>query len=123
MLLIDWRLAKTALKLTNNYSDRFKFSPDDCTLQLMQDYHTIVKSLPVPIKPFDVPAAIDRLIDSGYFCISARMLGDRFYSITPKLNHRYAFWLDAFTKNFLGGFITGVLVTIVGAFVKTLLGI
>lgn len=131
MIRIDKRVASATLKLTKNYSDEIEYRSETGNLNLMSGYHDVVKSVHLKDRPQDVEEAIERLVQKGYLRISKTYMGGYMFSVTSRLNHRFAFFWDDFTKKFwcgyISGIISGIIVTVIGglllAYVRSLLGI
>ena len=108
MIRIDRKVARAALDLTDSYSTVLVYDPAR-GLFIMNTDRTIVPKVPAD----DIPDAVERLIEAGFFCNYARCMGGiKMFRITPKLRHRFAFALDSFSKKFFGGFVTGVATTV-----------
>lgn len=124
MLIIDCIVGHTARKLTKSYSDELQYFPNTNELAIVRYMQETVKTRKIPfVSPDDVPGAINRLVDSGHFRISMKYNGGYFFCITPRMRHRFAFFLDSFTKDFFGGFISGVAATLGAALITYLLGL
>ena len=109
MISIDRRMARLTLRLSKkSYSAELLYDASQNALFLMKDLHTVLSSAPVKLAPDEAKLSISRLIDKGFFEKKTAFNGGFTFCITPLLRHRFAFWLDAFTKRFWGGFFTGV---------------
>lgn len=109
MIGIDRRVARAILDLSGkSYSAELQYDPSQKTLFLMEDMLTVFNSKRIDLDPDEVNLSIQRLIDKGFLRKTSVFWGGFRFSITPELRHRFAFWLDTFTKKFWGGFLTGV---------------
>lgn len=108
MVNIDKKVARSARKLSKNYSDILWYKPSSKEFHVVHDGATPDRSVPVRVPPMEIPAAVDRLARDGYLhTVSSSPDGERYFSITPELLHRFAFWFDEITKKFWVGFVTG----------------
>lgn len=131
MIRTDKKIANAALKLTKSYADCIEYRSESGNLNLMRDYRSIIRYVHLDIPPQDVEESIERLIQKDYFRLSKTYMGGYMFSVTSKLNHRFAFFWDDFTKKFWNGFIvgliSGVLSTVIGglllAYIQVVLGI
>lgn len=113
MIRYDRKTCKDILKLTDKYDDLVIFDPDIggyCNFDSDNQEEAEVKpSIPVS----EVTGALHRLEERGMIKkISGTWSGGMVFSITPELLHAKAFWWDRFSKRFLGGFVSGLVVGI-----------
>ena len=110
MIRLDRKVCRAALKLSKkSYDAILQYDSVSGELQSVREDHSVIASIKLKIDPDDVELSIERLIEKGFFEVYLRHFGGLSFSITPLLKHRSAFMLDAFSKRFWGGFITGVL--------------
>ncbi len=113
MIHIDRKIARIILKLSGrSYESEMIYDPSQKTLFLMKDHRDVLDSRLISIDPGEVSRSINRLIDNGFLEKRQGVWGGVFFGITPRLRHRFAFWADAFTKKFWGGFVTGVVTAV-----------
>jgi len=113
VIAIDRKVARAALKLSKrSYSANLLYDPAQKTLFLVSDPKEVLDSALVSLTPEEVSSSIARLMQKGYFVKKAGYWGGFTFGIMPELRHRFAFWLDAFTKKFWGGFFTGVITAV-----------
>ena len=109
MIRSDRRIVAAVLKLTNNYHDELMYCSDTRKLCIVQNFHDIIKSVPIKGDADDVSESLKRLSGIGWLRVESKWLGGYTFCMTSLMKHRRAFWLDSFTKRFWGGFIAGVL--------------
>lgn len=108
------------------YNEQIWADPDSGTFQIVTNAKTPPRFMHPFIDNQDIPGCLYRLNDLGYIKLSA-ILGEMYFFVTPKMNHWLQFFFDSFSKKFLGGFLTGITVTVIGglllAYVRVKLGI
>lgn len=120
MLLMDWFVARSALKLAPSYDTVLRHQ-NGTTFFSIQYEKNLEKAIRF-VKSEEIPGSIDRLVNSGYLVNTVNVWGgDHLVQITPKLRHWLAFWLDAFTKKFWAGFFSGVAASLIAAFIYDLI--
>ena len=113
MISIDKKVAKAARKLADTYKTLLVYEPGTNKISVAYSFNDYGQSVFVSVPVEDIPRAIFRLSDSGYIHIKHNVDGGTLYfSIEPKLKHRFAFWFDSFSKRYIAGFISGVAVTL-----------
>ena len=126
MITIDKKVIRAILKLSSSYDQLFDFKTDESVLRL---FGTDV-SAKLNFHPAEIYDSLYRLNDLGYIHLINRE-GHIFFEIKPRINHRFAWWLDTFSKRFLFGFVAGVMsgiiITVIGglllAYLRAIWGI
>ena len=114
MIHIDKIVARAALKLSpSGYKTQIFYDPDSRELYVgsLADHKVRGASRKISVDPADVPLCFERLAEKG-LVLKQDYFGGSCITVLPKLRHRFAFALDAFTKRYVGGFISGVLTTV-----------
>lgn len=126
MIWSDILVASKIHHFSNTYDEQIWVNMESGTFQTVTESHVSPRVLNPKISFQDIPGCLERLESFGYIKIS-RVWGGMYFSVTPKLNHWFQFFLDTFSKKFLGGFVTGIVVTIIGgvatAYIRLKLGI
>ena len=131
MISIDRKMISAIQKLTDSFHDELHFDSASSSLQVIQYYREVLISLLIDMLPEEAEESIERLIGLGYLRKVSRWYGGYSFCMTPALKHRRAFWWDAFSKKFWGGFvsglISGIIITTIGglllSFLRVKLGI
>ncbi|MBQ9027415.1 MAG: hypothetical protein IJ110_01480 [Lachnospiraceae bacterium] len=114
MIRIDKTVAKAALKLSpDGYQTEILYDPDTHELYVgsLADHKQRKASVKINVDPADVPYCFERLAEKGFVKKQDFYTGSCI-TVLPKLRHRFAFALDDFSKRYVGGFISGVLMTV-----------
>lgn len=117
MIAADRKIVSAVLKLTDNYHDELAIGHDPSSLLLLRGNRDIVKSAPLKLSVEDADEAVHRLVSAGLLRIKSKWYGGYSFCMTSQLKHRHAFWWDSFAKTYIGGFISGVAVTVVGGLI------
>lgn len=131
MLKTDRMIIKAAKALTDNMHDELQFDPSAKELQVVKDYHTVIRSTPLDISSDIYLSSMSRLLDEGYFRVSTKYSGGFFVQITDRIVLAKEYWWDNFTRRFIfgyvSGFVSGAAAIVVGellvAFLRAKLGI
>lgn len=117
MIIVDWKVARAALKLTKSYKDEIFYASGGVSLMLVAPSGPPVKSAVVSASPEDIPPAITRLAEKNFFKIIIKTEDEVYFSIQPELRHWFAFWFDRVSKRYIAGFISGVITTVVSGLI------
>lgn len=113
MISIDRKMSRFILSITKQYSDRIIFDPNAGGFYF---WTGIRSDQPVIFPPFDIletEASLARLEQASLINIIQRIMGGgMIFCITPELLHYRSFWFDRFSKKFMAGFVSGVVVSI-----------
>ena len=131
MLKTDRKLKNAIVKLKPLPGDEICYNPKAGQLQIIQNYHDIIRFVPFDVPEQLVPGSIQRLIDAGFLVISEKFNGGFYFSITDLFILRNEYWWDNFSHKFIFGYITGIIsgiiVTVIGglllAYIRLKLGI
>lgn len=123
MIRIDHKVCRDILRITNRYDVSIIY---DAGLEGFAIWsgcrpeNVVVPSVPTD----DVPGALQRLSDRGVIKkLQGLSGGGMIFRVTPQLRHAKAFWFDQFTKTYFGGFVSGVLATVVGGIILHFIGL
>ena len=132
MIKTDRKL-KNALVLLNPQPDNcICYDPDEKQLQIRQNYHDVIRSVPFESSVHIVNGSIQRMASMGLLTVNLNTFQNgSFFSITDMFILRKEFWWDNFSQKFLFGYISGlisgIIVTVIGglmlAYIRLKLGI
>ena len=118
MIAIDRKIAKTVLKEAgSSYHVTFLFDGFTPSLFIVPyaGSASSEKEIPLPVRAEEIPGSLDRLFRSGHLKKEKGIMHNGcYFTMTPLLLHRFAFWLDAFTKKFWYGFFSGIATAVAG---------
>lgn len=117
MIRIDRKIARLVIRESGKrYDTIFLFDGSTPKLFIVPYVGSSdpIRSVDIAVPQQDIPESINRLTASGHLKKeSGIMHNGSYFSMTPLLLHRYAFWIDAFTKKFWYGFLSGVITSVV----------
>ena len=124
-------IIKAAKNLTSSMRDEIQFDSSAKELQVIIDYHTVIRSVPLNISTEIYLSSMERLVNEGYFRVSTTFSGGFFVQITDRIVLAKEYWWDNFSKRFVfgyvSGFVSGAAAIVVGellvAFLRAKLGI
>ncbi len=122
MISIDRKVCHDVLRVTNDYNASVLFDPAIGGYAIWHMSHpetaSVISSVPIN----EVPGALRRLEKQEMIKkIQGAMNGAVVFRITPELLHAKTFWWDRFTKTYVAGFISGVLITVASGLLLHLL--
>ena len=112
MIKYDRKIISAVLKLTDNYHDELTIGYNPSSLLLIRNISEVINRVPLDISEDDAEESVGRLIDAGLLRVGRKWLGGFSFCMTSRLKHRHAFWWDSFSKKYIAGFVSGVLVTV-----------
>ena len=113
MILSDILVANRIHHFSNTYDEQIWVNVESGIFQTVAEANDHSRIMNPKIKLQDITGCLERLETCGYVKISY-VRGEMYFSVTPKLNHWLQFFLDTFSKKFLGGFFAGVVTTVIG---------
>ena len=115
MISIDRKVCKDILKVTKDYKDQVFFSPDLGGYAIWHMCHPEKAELESSVPVSEVSGSLARLVERKMIRkIQGSYNGGTIFRINPELLHAKAFWFDRVTKTYVGGFVSGVLSTLLG---------
>lgn len=108
MIINSLKLIKALKKLNPSTNDYISFDTDTHMLQIIENYHNIVRAYPLKLSRDAYIESINDLASNGYIEIH-KYMGGFFFSILSKFVIRKEYYLEAFTRKFWNGYILGVL--------------
>lgn len=113
MISIDRKICRDILKVTTDYNTSVLFDPAIGGYAVWHMSHPETASVTSSVPVNEVPGALRRLEALEMVKkVQGAMNGAVIFRITPELLHAKAFWWDRFTKTYVAGFISGVLITV-----------
>ena len=113
MKSLDRKLLKTISRITKSYDDVFYYdAPDLILLPQSSEKRTFNLSFHAA----EVLDSLNRLDRMEYIHLVNRD-GLTGFEICPRINHRFDWWFDEFTKRFWGGFATGVIASLAASYI------
>ena len=116
MILTDLVLIKKISDLTSSYDDVITYSPESKKLFTRATYDRPKKEVSVNEPQAEVESSIKRIAEKGYIEIK-KSHPFFMFTLLPRMNHRFNYWLDDFTKMFWGGFAAGVASSLLASFI------
>lgn len=123
MIRIDRKVCRDILKLTNSYDDQIIYDPDLKGFALWSGSFPGQVSTP-SVEPAEILGSLNRLCENKFLVMQTGVhRGGMIFSITPELRHRNAFWFDRVSKTYAGGFVSGVLTSVVAGTILHFIGL
>ena len=118
MIRVDRKVCHDIMKVTDKYNVSILFHPDLGGYCKWHGTHPDSPEVVPSVQIEEIPSALDRLISRGMI---EKVIGvnghGMIFRIRPELLHAKAFWFDSFSKKFIGGFVSGILTTVVSSLI------
>lgn len=109
MIRCDRAVARAALKLTNRkLGTELYHSNETSEIHVVRDANELDRVVFLKYPPEDIRESIERLAEQGKLNIVSMNPYDSYFTITLELKHWFEVWLDAYTKKFWTGVLTGI---------------